>query len=198
MPASPFALHTPAGTVAVRVLAPDGSRVAVAMGAVRFDSAHIPMTGPPREVLREALTVDGETLTVSAANVGNPHCVVPVDDPTPALARRLGPLIEHHASFPQRTNVQFLAAVERHRIRIEIWERGAGYTLASGTSSCAAAAVACRLGLCESPVTVEMPGGRLEITLDADFHAELEGPVRAVSRGCFAPAFLAELGLTRR
>ncbi len=194
---SPFSIHTPGGTVRVRVLNPLGTRIAIEMGAVRFSSQHIPMTGPPREVLRELLRVGDTDYTINAATIGNPHCVVLVDDPTPALAQAVGPLIERHTSFPQRTNVQFLRALDRHAIRIEIWERGAGYTLASGTSSCACAAVACRLGLCESPVTVHMPGGRLEIRVDADYQVEMEGDVAAVGSGRFAPEFLGQLGLHR-
>jgi diaminopimelate epimerase len=195
--ASPFSVHTPGGPVRVRVLAPDASRVAIEMGQVVFSSDRIPMTGPPREVLRETLHAGGVDYTVSAANIGNPHCVVPVDEPTPELAQRVGPLIEHHASFPQRTNVQFLRALDRHAIRIEIWERGAGHTQASGTSSCAAAAVACRLGLCASPVTVHMPGGSLTIRLDADYRVEMEGDVSAVGCGRFATEFLALHGMER-
>jgi diaminopimelate epimerase len=194
---SEFALHTPGGPVQVRVLLADGSRIAIAMGQVSFDSRQIPMGGPPREVLAEPLRVDGAEYIVSAASIGNPHCVVPVEEPSAELARRVGPLIERHAAFPRRTNVQFLRVLGRHAIRIEIWERGAGYTQASGTSSCAAAAVACRLGLCESPVSVHMPGGQLEIRLDAEFNVELEGEVSAVSCGRFADEFLARLGLTR-
>jgi diaminopimelate epimerase len=91
-----------------------------------------------------------------------------------------------------------MAVRDRHAIRIEIWERGAGYTLASGSSSCAAAAAACRLGLCESPVTVHMPGGELTITLDADYHAVMEGPVAAVHAGNFSDELLGELGLHRQ
>jgi diaminopimelate epimerase len=194
---SPFSVHTPGGVVRVRVLNADGSRIAIEMGQVVFSSARIPMTGPPREVLREALRIEGSEYTISAANIGNPHCVVLSDAPTPELARRVGPLIERHPSFPRRTNVQFMQVLERHAIRIEIWERGAGYTLASGTSSCACAAVACRLGLCESPVRVHMPGGVLEIRVDPSFQVEMEGDVSAVSCGRFADEFLTALGLTR-
>jgi diaminopimelate epimerase len=193
-----FAIHTRGGEVKAHVLRPDGSRVAVAMGQVRFASEAIPMTGPPREVLGEILTLAEGSYTINAATVGNPHCVILVDAPSEELARRLGPEIERHPSFPDRTNVQFMKPLDAHRIRIEIWERGAGYTQASGTSSCAAAAVACRLGLCRSPVTVEMPGGTLEIRLDGSFRAEMEGDVASVGCGCFSEEFLAVLGLRRR
>jgi len=194
---TPFSIHTPGGQVCVRVLNAAGSRIAIEMGQVTFDSARIPMTGAPREVLRETLRAGDEDVTINAANIGNPHCVVLADEPTPALAQRVGPLIERHPSFPQRTNVQFLRVLDRHAIRIEIWERGAGYTLASGTSSCACAAVACRLGLCESPVTVHMPGGALEIRVAPDFQVEMEGDVSAIACGRFADEFLSAHGLER-
>ncbi len=195
---STFDMSTSAGTVRARLLDGAGHAIAVSMGQVRFDSAAIPMTGPPREVVAEALTVGHRQLTVTAATIGNPHCVIPVSDPTPAMAREQGPLVENHPAFPERTNVQFMAVLARHAIRIEIWERGAGYTLASGSSSCAAAAAACRLGLCESPVTVHMPGGTLTITLDGTYHALMEGPVAAVHSGDFSDELLTELGLHRQ
>lgn len=193
-----FAIDTSSGPVEAAILDPSGSRIAVGMGPVIFESGAIPMTGPGREVLEESLKLEGRTLTVSAVSLGNPHCVVPVEHPTPAMARELGPQIESHASFPERTNVQFMAVLDAHRIRIEIWERGAGYTLASGSSSCAAAAVACRLGHCESPVTVQMQGGELEIRIDSSFAATLEGDVEIVGEGLFAAEFLNRIGLNRR
>ena len=201
---TPFSIHTGGGVVRARLSEPGGGRIALEMGPVRFDSQSIPMTGPPREVLQETLNVEGQVFTISAANVGNPHCVVEVVGISAytfrvvEMAREIGPKIEHHPSFPNRTNVQFLTVIDSHRIRIEIWERGSGYTLSSGTSSCAASAVACRLGRCVSPITVEMPGGNLTVRIDADFNAELEGPVVFVEAGRFADEFLAHLGLTRR
>ena len=193
-----FAIATLGGTVEARVLDEAGARIAIDMGQVRFVSGAVPMTGPPREVLRETLEAGGESWTINAAHVGNPHCVVLVESPAPELARRVGPSIEHHPAFPNRTNVQFMAAEGEHAVRIEIWERGAGYTEASGTSSCAAAAVACRLGLCRSPVTVRMPGGNLSVELDESYRAVLTGPVAAVGSGELSAEFLAELGLQRR
>jgi diaminopimelate epimerase len=98
-------------------------------------------------------------------------------------ARTLGPVIEVDEHFPNRTNVQFLEVEDRENLRIEIWERGAGYTLASGSSSCAAAAVARRLGLCEASVAVHMPGGALAIEIADDFNVRLRGPVSPVATG---------------
>jgi diaminopimelate epimerase len=176
----PFQVALPGGPVTCHVEA-GGSSVAVDMGRVSFDSAAIPVTGPRREVLDEPLEVGGQTLRFSAATIGNPHCVIFRESPCELEARTLGPLIETHPLFPNRTNVQFVRVVSRTRLSLEIWERGAGYTLASGSSSCAAAAVARRLGLCERALTVEMPGGSLEVELGADYGVRQRGAVTAVA-----------------
>ncbi len=178
----PFTVLTPGGLVTAQVL--DGGReVRVEMGRVSFYSRDIPVAGPPREVLRETLEVGGQQVTFCAATIGNPHCVVLCGEPTREIALRLGPLIECHALFPNRTNVQFVQVLGRDAIRIEIWERGAGYTLASGSSSSAAAAVAHRLGLCGPEVTVHMPGGRLDIRIGETFDITMTGPVARVCDG---------------
>ena len=185
-----FRLGTPGGEVECSVFG-DGRRVAVEMGRASFDAAAIPVRGERGEVLNRRLTTgDGREVEYSAVTVGNPHCVVAVDEAREADARALGPLLEQHPAFPNRTNVQLVEAVGRHRIRIEIWERGAGYTLASGTSSCAAAAVGCRLGRVDSPVTVEMPGGEIEVAVREDFSLRMEGAVTAVARGILSPECL--------
>ena len=177
-----FSVDTLGGQVKCQVH-PSARKVTVQMGGISFGSRQIPITGPEREVLNETLTIDGTDLTFCAATVGNPHCVVLVDDPTEAMARRLGPPIETEPRFPNRTNVQFMKVLDRNNIQIEIWERGAGYTLASGSSSCAAAGVARKLGLCDDHITVHMPGGKLSIAFEADNTATLTGPVTRVCLG---------------
>lgn len=181
----PFDVQTVGGNVRCAVQR-DGAVVDVAMGRVSFWSADIPVAGPPRAVLREALSVGGHELTISAATIGNPHCVVVCATATPELAQELGPLLETHPLFPQRTNVQFVQIIDEHTLRLEIWERGAGYTLASGSSSCAAAAVCHRLGHCGSTVQVLMPGGSLAITITPDWNVRMVGPVRKVAEGVLA------------
>jgi diaminopimelate epimerase len=178
----PFTISTPGGQVTARVH-PGGRRVTVEMGRVSFDSRQIPVTGPPREVIGERLEVGGRVLRVSCATIGNPHCVVLRDEISAAEARRLGPLIEKHPLFPNRTNVQFVKVLSRSQIQIEIWERGAGYTLASGSSSCAAAAVAHRLGLCDNQVAVQMPGGQIDIAIADDGSIGMAGSVTRVCTG---------------
>jgi diaminopimelate epimerase len=178
----PFEIDTAGGRVRCRV-GEAGRSVSVEMGRVAFRSGEIPVTGADREVLREVVGVGDRRLEINAASVGNPHCVVLCKDASPDLARELGPHLERHPLFPNRTNVQFVRVEDPHRIRIEIWERGAGYTLSSGTSSCAAAAVCRRLGYCESPVAVQMPGGELRVELSSDYRATLTGPVQGVAEG---------------
>ncbi|MEI2689558.1 MAG: diaminopimelate epimerase [Anaerolineae bacterium] len=170
----PFSVATAGGLVTAQV--ESGGRMAtVAMGRVSFDSQEIPVAGPRREALNETLHAGDTALRCCAATLGNPHCVVLREEVSAADAQRLGPLIETDARFPRRTNVQFMQVLDRGRVRIEIWERGAGYTLASGSSACAAAAVAHRLGLCDAQVTVSMPGGRLEVGIAPDWTVTLHG-----------------------
>jgi diaminopimelate decarboxylase/diaminopimelate epimerase len=178
----PFTIGTPGGRVTARVH-PGGRMVTVEMGTVRFDSQEIPVDGPRREVLDEVLVVDGQELRYCAATIGNPHCIVLRDQVSAADAQHWGPLIENHPLFANRTNVQFMQVLDRANIRIEIWERGAGYTLASGSSSCAAAAAAYRLGLCDAHLAVHTPGGTIDVSLSAEMAASMTGAVSRVAEG---------------
>lgn len=182
----PFKVVTAGGIVECEVLN-DGREVSVQMGRVSFDSAAIPVEGDPREVIREQMNVLGRELEFSAATVGNPHCVVITDKARAEDAKHYGPHIEKDRRFPNRTNVQFVEVVDRQNIRIEIWERGAGYTLASGSSSSAAAAVAFRLGLTDGDVTVHMPGGTLTLQISPDFDVRMRGAVTRVASGSMKP-----------
>lgn len=189
----PFTVHTPAGVVRAQVL-DNGQRVTVAMGRVSFHSREIPVLGPDREVLDEEMIIQGQRLRYSAATVGNPHCVVLREQVSPEETCTLGPSIEHESRFPNRTNVQFMSIEKKDRIRIEIWERGVGYTLASGSSSCAAAAVAHRLGFCGSIIAVEMPGGEIQIELEprpGGPQAQMTGEVTKVYTAELDPEALA-------
>lgn len=174
---APFSVQTAGGLVKIRVY-PGGSPVTVEMGRARFESPAPKPSGLPTE----HLTVGSRTLPVCAVNIGNPHCVV-LRPATPEETQTWGPLIERLPRFPNRTNVQFLEVLDRTNLRIEIWERGAGYTFASGSSACAAAAAAHRLHLCDAAVTVHMPGGALQVAIDPDGMITLTGPVTPVFRG---------------
>ncbi|MCK4888241.1 MAG: diaminopimelate epimerase [Planctomycetes bacterium] len=177
-----FSILTTGGKVSAQVHE-NGRKVTVEMGQVSFDGTKIPVAGPPREVINEKMEIDGEMIEFSAATIGNPHCVILQNDLSEALARKLGPKIETAPRFPNRTNVQFMKVIDRNNIRIEIWERGAGYTLASGSSSSAAAAVARRLDMCDSNINVHMPGGQIKIVISDNFAITMTGPVTKVAEG---------------
>ncbi len=179
-------IQTKGGLVHCRLDEQTG-RIRVDMGTVSFQSAEIPVAGRPREVIDEAIRLNGDRLKISAAGIGNPHCIVLQEEISAEETRRIGPQLETHPMFPARTNVQFVKILNRTRIQIEIWERGAGYTLASGSSSAAAAAVAHRMGFCDPELTVHMPGGELAVHIDPENRVTLEGPVIRVSEGCLHP-----------
>jgi diaminopimelate epimerase len=188
-----FELHTLGGKVHVEALKPDGSEIKVDMGTVTFVSDQIPVRGPTREVVAESLRVGDSAYQVTCLSIGNPHCVIPFDQISKDLALRLGPAVENHPLFPKRINVQLLKVLGRHSIQIEIWERGAGYTLASGSSSCAAASAAFRLGLVDRQISVQMPGGTITIEIATDGHVLMQGSVSSVAKGRFTEPFAAAL-----
>jgi diaminopimelate epimerase len=130
----------------------------------------------------EVLEIEDERLEFTSASVGNPHAVVKTE-PDRAELLRVGPLIETHERFPERTNVQFVRVESPHELTVGVWERGAGETLSSGTSAVAAAAVAVARGWCESPVTVHLAGGDLVVALDRDGNARLTGPAQEIFAG---------------
>jgi diaminopimelate epimerase len=180
-----FSIQTLGGLVKSTVQE-GGKTVRVEMGQVSFWSDKIPVTGLRREVLQEPISLGGRAFAFCAATIGNPHCVIPLPQVSADLARQFGPLFEVHPLFPKRTNVQFMQVLNRNQIQIEIWERGAGYTLASGSSSSAAAAVAHKLGLCDRNISVRMPGGSIAIEVRDDFFILMTGAVTKVAEGVIA------------
>ncbi len=182
-----FALHTAGGRVGV-VLEHEDGRVAVVvadMGRAEFD----PLS---------SIDVDGRRFDVTFVSMGNPHCVIVVPDLDRMDIHELGPKIERHPAFPNRTNVQLAQVISPEEVRILIWERGAGYTLASGSSSCAVAAACHRLGLVGRDVTVTMPGGRLGITIADDWEIRMRGPVEEVCAGSFSPELVRRIASATR
>ncbi len=176
-----FTVDTLGGLVTCRI-SEDAASISVDMGKVHFAMDHIPVDGPEQadHNLGRKLNVNGTEHTVYLADIGNPHCVIPLPEISKELACRDGAAIECDPLFPNRTNVQFLKVLDRRNIQIEIWERGAGYTLASGSSSSAAAAVAHRIGLCDRDITVHMPGGNIQIEIGDDFEIKMTGPATRV------------------
>lgn len=160
------------GVITCSVGTDPAKTVTVDMGIVTFPD------GPAGR----RLEVKGRLYTVHAADIGNPHCVVPLPVISAAVAKETGSVLETHPHFlPAKTNVQFLRVIDRSTIALEIWERGAGYTLASGSSASASVAVARRLGLCDRNVTVRMPGGVLAVTVGDDYAMTIASPVTPVS-----------------
>lgn len=190
-----FTVRTPSGDSPVEIVDRSRGLVRVAMGRPSFEASEIPVLGVAGSATAWPLVVGDRTLTVTCVNVGNPHTVVPEKRVSRQLAQDLGPLIAHHPQFPRGTNVQFLSVIDRASIQIEIWERGSGYTLASGSSGCAAASAARALGLVDDRVEVAMPGGRLEVSFDEHGSITMTGLAEPVSDGRFAAAFRARLGL---
>ena len=177
-----FTVDTLGGVVTCQIA--DGAEsITVDMGEVQFGIAPTPAdgTGQSDPKIGQSLSFNGKTQTVYVADIGNPHCVLVQDEISAKQAHEDGALIEVHPSFPNRTNVQFLKVIDRENIQIEIWERGAGYTLASGSSSSAAAAVAHRIGLCDRDITVHMPGGKIDIHIDDGFAIRMTGPATRVA-----------------
>jgi diaminopimelate epimerase len=184
----PFIINTIGGNVQSEILE-NGDLVKIEMGKVSFNASDIPLKGEEGEVLNRNLVILGKTFRYCAANIGNPHCIILCDEISPELAQEYGPHIEKNALFPRKTNVQFMKFIDKKNIRIEIWERGAGYTLASGSSSIASAAVAFKLGLCGNDITVNMQGGKLNIKFTSDFKATMTGPVIAICEGMIQKDF---------
>ena len=180
-----FTVETKGGVVRASLSREAGriTGITVDMGRASFLSGEIPVRGPSREVLREPLEVEGERLTVTCVSVGNPHCVILSDALDPATVRRLGPKVEHHPAFPSRINVQFARVLDRGRVAILIWERGAGFTLASGSSACAVAAACRKHGLTDARIAIEMPGGTLAIEVAPDFSLRMTGPAEPICAG---------------
>lgn len=137
-------------------------QICVDMGPPRLVPEQIPFQAPA-QALSYPLEVGGQTVELAAVSMGNPHAVLRVDDINSAPVHDLGPQIEHHPRFPQRVNVGFLQVIDRHRAQLRVWERGAGETQACGTGACAAAVAAISQGWMDSPLLIDLPGGRLSI-----------------------------------
>lgn len=171
----------------------DANAVTVEMGVATFNPEALPCSLKVPELIQQPIEAAGHSLLFTGVSVGNPHCVVFKSSKEPWVREELlalGPALEHHKLFPKRTNVQLAVPTGPKEIFILIWERGAGETQASGSSSCAAASAAVRLGLVKSPVTVKMPGGVLNIEVTPDFSLTMRGPVAEVARGTLSPSFV--------
>ncbi|MEK7764945.1 MAG: diaminopimelate epimerase [bacterium] len=189
-----YAIATTGGPIVARL---HGRAITVDMGRARFESRTLPLRGPARPTDRVLLTAGGRTLVFTGVSVGNPHAVFFMRRLDPEELRRLGPLIERHPLFPERVNVQFARVRRPGLVEALIWERGAGETRASGSSSCAVAAAGRRLGLLGPDVTVSMPGGRLRIGIAPDWNLTMTGPAVEVATGVLGADLLKALRAAR-
>jgi len=174
-------VETLAGIKTASLLA--GGMVRVDMGEPRLEREEIPMTGPPGRVLDEPLEAGGEALRVTAVSMGNPHCLVFVPDVGAAPVTTLGPRLEHHRVFPKRTNVEFVQVEDRGHVRVRVWERGVGETLACGTGAAAVAVGSFLTGRTGRAVKVRLAGGELQLEYGTDGRVYVTGPGTEVFAG---------------
>jgi len=200
-----FRVETQAGAVGIRLSLDrhgDASQAAVEMGAASFAPDSLPCALGGDELIDRPIRVAGRALRFCGVSVGNPHCVLfraRGESWSVEELRELGPLLENHRIFPNRCNVQLAVPTGARSLFIRIWERGAGETAASGTSACAVACAAVRLGLVRSPVAIHSPGGVLRVRVGGAESTDLtlEGPVAEIMRGRLSPAFVRSLRQTR-
>ena len=193
-------------------LSGNGTRIAARWLARRSGAGTVRISVGPREVVAEmrggkqvemdmgpvevgepeTIEVDAEEVVLVPVSVGNPHAVIR-REPDRGELLRLGPLVETHWRFPERTNVQLVRIDGPSDVTVGVWERGAGETLSSGTSACAVAGAAVANGWCESPVTVHLAGGDLRVEIDERFHARLTGPAQEICTGEVSQELLDEI-----
>ena len=188
-----FKLYTRYGEAAVTFLNEDGSRLRVSMGKISFWSDEIPVTGEKREVINEDMVFGRTLYPVTCVSVGNPHCVIPMREISKNIVCKIGDYSECAKYFPHRINTQIMKVIDKENIAIEIYERGAGYTLASGTGACAAAAVAHKLGMTNNKVIVHMPGGDLQVEVEDNGTVFMTGDVFYVAKITLSSEFTENL-----
>ncbi|MBM7855730.1 diaminopimelate epimerase [Desulfohalotomaculum tongense] len=183
-------VETLAGIIVPEVIVEDGavSMVRVDMGEPRLERAQIPMTGPEGRAINQPLVVEDKTYNITAVSMGNPHCVIFVPDVESVPLSEIGPKIEKHPAFPQKTNVEFVQVLSKEEVRMRVWERGAGITMACGTGACATGVAAALNGFTGRKVTVHLDGGPLIIEWAGDNRVYMTGPAAEVFSGEYAPA----------
>jgi diaminopimelate epimerase len=182
-----YRIHTLAGLISPKLAA--SGFVTVDMGRPRLLASEIPTTlaAPADKVIHQPLEVAGQTWYVTCVSMGNPHCITFVENAAAISLEQLGALFEHHPVFPKRTNVEFIEGVNRNYLKMRVWERGAGITLACGTGACAALVAGVLNDRCDRRATVELPGGCLEIEWsETDQHLYMTGPATPVFTGKIA------------
>lgn len=181
-----FSIETPGGKVRAEVIEEKNGKaftIKVDMGKAIFESKNIPVNCESELCINETLHLEYKDYQINCVSVGNPHCVVLKEELDENEIKTFGSQIENHEMFPNRINVQFAKVVSPNEVEVIIWERGAGWTLASGSSSCAVASVLVKMGLTERDLSIKMPGGNLAISIDDDWNLKMTGEVREIASG---------------
>ncbi|NJK98003.1 MAG: diaminopimelate epimerase [Bacteroidales bacterium] len=182
-----FTVETKGGLVKANIEKTDGrnkaNTVTVDMGIPTFKTKEIPAIFPSEEIIAEKMGFGGREYEINCVSVGNPHCTIITDSLDINELKSIGSIIENHSMFPNRINVQFAKINNRNEVEILIWERGAGFTLASGSSSCAVSSVLYKRGLIDNKVTIKMLGGELTIAIQDDWNIRMTGSVRQICEG---------------
>jgi len=167
--------------------------ITVDMGKAIFKSALIPTKFEKEEVQDEVILIEDMEYKINCVSVGNPHCVILKERLDIDEIKKYGPKIENYYKFPNRINVQFAKVINRRKVEVLIWERGAGFTLASGSSSCAVASITKKKGLIENEVTIKMIGGQLKIEIDDEWNIRMTGEVRQICEGILSEELLEDM-----
>lgn len=193
-----FTIETLGGIVTAEVVKEQNGKahtVKVDMGKAIFESKKIPVNCEKEECIGETLQLEEKEYEINCVSVGNPHCVILKEELDEAEIKRYGAEIETHKMFPNRINVQFAKVISPNVVEAIIWERGAGWTLASGSSSCAVACTVVKRGLTERNLTIKMPGGNLAIEIDENWEIRMTGEVREISSGTLGAELIEDLEL---
>lgn len=186
-----YVLHTKAGETRVTFLNEQGDLMRVDMGSPEFVAKEIPVVGFEGEIVNEAIFFGDNFYNATCVSLGNPNCVLMLEEVSQKKAMQLGPYVENSRYFPNRINMQLCQVLDRENIQIEIYERGAGYTYASGTGACAAAAASHKMGFVGDRVTVHMHGGELLVEFARDGRIDMTGPVVYIGSITLAEQFFA-------
>jgi diaminopimelate epimerase len=183
-------LETGAGEIVPKL--GDGNEVTVDMGIARFGGEKV--QGFDGEVVEQTLHAAGRSFSFTFVDVGNPHAIIKSPWPLELVPlHEVGPMIEEHRIFPRKANVEFVKVVDRHAAKVRVWERGVGETWACGTGATATAVALVRTGECDSPVTVELPGGKLLVEVRPDWRVFMTGPAEEIYHGDLSLEFLDHL-----
>lgn len=191
-----FSVETKGGIVTAQMIEISNGkakRIRIEMGKANFQSKEIPTRITESEVIGKKLKIEDQEFEINCVSMGNPHCVILKNELQIDEIKQYGPLIENNESFPNRINVQFAKVLSRSEVEVLIWERGAGFTLASGSSSCAVASVLKKKGMIDENVTIKMLGGELAIEIDDQWNVKMTGEARQIVEGTLSDEFLEDI-----